>query len=173
MCTALVVGNMIGSGVFLLPAVLAPFGGISILGWLFSAAGAILLALVFARLSRMVPRVGGPYAYTRLGFGDLAGFLVAWGYWIAIWIGNATISVAFVGYLGVFWRGLAENALLSAVVALAAVVYILATVAVMGVIPPPALSESTAPFADAARRCGARGRPTRWPRARRSRPSAR
>lgn len=151
MCTALVVGNMIGSGVFLLPAVLAPFGGISILGWLFSAAGAILLALVFARLSRMVPRVGGPYAYTRLGFGDLAGFLVAWGYWIAIWIGNTAISVAFVGYLGVFWRGLAENALLSAVVALAAVVYILATVAVMGVIPPPALSESTAPFADAAR----------------------
>ena len=60
MCTALVVGNMIGSGVFLLPASLAPFGGISILGWLVSAGGALCLALVFARLGAIMPRVGGP-----------------------------------------------------------------------------------------------------------------
>ena len=70
--TALVVGNMIGSGVFLLPASLAAYGGISILGWLFTATGAMLLALVFAHLGRTVPRAGGVYAYTRIGFGDFA-----------------------------------------------------------------------------------------------------
>ncbi|MFC1529671.1 amino acid permease [Gemmatimonadota bacterium] len=121
MCTALVVGNMIGSGVFLLPASLAPFGGISIIGWLVTAAGAMMLALVFARLSRLVPKAGGPYAYTRYGFGDFAGFLVAWGYWISIWAGNAAIAVAFAGYLGVFLPGLNGNAVLSAGTALAAI----------------------------------------------------
>ncbi|MEE9472632.1 MAG: amino acid permease, partial [Acidimicrobiia bacterium] len=94
MATALVVGNMIGSGVFLLPAALAQYGGISLLGWGVTTTGALLLALVFARLSRLVPRVGGPYAYTRIGFGDFAAFLVAWGYWISIWVANAAIAVA-------------------------------------------------------------------------------
>ena len=68
--TALVVGNMVGSGVFLLPAALAAFGGISIFGWLFTATGAMLLALVFGRLGRRLPRAGGLYAYTREGFGE-------------------------------------------------------------------------------------------------------
>ena len=121
MCTALVVGNMVGSGVFLLPSALAPFGGISILGWLFTTLGAVLLALVFARLSRMVPKVGGPYAYTRAGFGDYAAFLVAWGYWISIWVGNAAISVGFVGYVAFFWPALADSGWLAALVALAAI----------------------------------------------------
>lgn len=121
MCTALVVGNMIGSGVFLLPAALGSFGGISILGWLFTAAGALFLALSFARLSRIIPRAGGPYAYTRYALGDFAGFTVAWGYWISIWVGNAAISVAMVGYLAVFWSPLAEIPILAGCVALAAI----------------------------------------------------
>ena len=70
---------MVGSGVFLLPASLGAYGGISIIGWLITTAGAMLLALMFSRLSRMVPKAGGPYAYTRRGLGDFAGFLVAWG----------------------------------------------------------------------------------------------
>ncbi len=98
--TALVSGNMIGSGVFLLPAALAFYGGISLFGWLFSTLGAILLALVFSYLSKRKPMIGGPYIYTRDQFGPLAGFLVAWGYWISIWVGNAAISTAAVGYLG-------------------------------------------------------------------------
>ena len=102
MCTALVVGNMIGSGAFLLPASLAVFGGISILGWVFTTTGAILLALVFSRLSRLIPEAGGPYVYTRHGFGEFAGFIVAWGYWISIWSTNTAIVVAFLGYLSVF-----------------------------------------------------------------------
>ncbi len=119
--TALVVGNMVGSGVFLLPASLASFGGISILGWLFTSAGALAVALLMSRLARMMPKVGGPYAYTRSGLGDLPAFLVAWGYWISIWSGNAAISVAFVGYLAVFFPALAQIPALGAGVALTAI----------------------------------------------------
>src|SRR5437867_4575713 len=88
----LVMGNMIGSGIFLLPASLAGYGGLSLVGWVVSTAGAILLALVFARLARLDPAAGGPYAYTRRSFGDLAGFLVGWGYWISIWSSLAAIA---------------------------------------------------------------------------------
>lgn len=121
MATALVVGNMIGSGVFLLPSALAAYGGISILGWLFTAAGAMLLALVFARLARAYPQTGGPYAYSRRAFGDFVGFQISWGYWIAIWAGNAAIAVAMVGYLADFWGELGTNSLLAVVVALTAI----------------------------------------------------
>lgn len=132
MATALVVGNMIGSGVFLLPASLAAYGGASIVGWIFTAVGALLLAMVFSRLGRAFPRVGGPYAYARAGFGDVIGFQVAWGYWIAIWVGNAAIAIAFVGYLGQFWSGLTDSPVLSAVVAMAAV-WLLTAVNAVGV----------------------------------------
>jgi len=100
MATALVVGNMIGSGVFLLPASLGPYGAVSMVGWAFSSAGAMLLALTFAWLARDLPRAGGPYAYTRAAFGDFPAFLVAWGYWISICAGNAAIAVAMVSYVG-------------------------------------------------------------------------
>ncbi len=121
MCVALVVGNMIGSGIFLLPASLAPYGRISILAWMITAGGSIALAIVFARLSRMVPKAGGPYAYTRRGFGDFAGFLVAWGYWISILATVAAIAVAFVSYLTVFWPALATSRVLAALAALGAI----------------------------------------------------
>ena len=137
--TALVVGNMIGSGIFLLPAALAGYGGISILGWLFTSTGAMLLALVFARLSRRVPKVGGLYVYTRLGFGDFAGFLVAWGYWISIWCGNAAIATAFVGYMAVFVPRLTESPLLGAATAGAA---------------PAAGGPSASPFRGRTQTCG-------------------
>lgn len=98
-CIALVVGNMIGSGVFLLPASLAALGPISIGGWLLTSAGALVLAILYGRLSRLVSKTGGPYAYSQEAFGDFSGFLIAWGYWIALWTGNAAVSVALVGYL--------------------------------------------------------------------------
>jgi basic amino acid/polyamine antiporter, APA family len=101
--TSLVVGNMIGSGVFLLPSALAVYGGISMVGWLFSTVGALFLALLFSYLSKVMPSVGGPYAYTREGLGEFAAFLVAWGYWVSVWCGNAAITVAFVSYLSVFF----------------------------------------------------------------------
>ena len=99
MCVALVVGNSIGSGVFLLPAALAPYGLNSVIAWGFTACGALLLAVVFAQLSRAFPQAGGPYAYVKLAFGPLTAFIVAWGYWISIWVGNVTIATGAVSYL--------------------------------------------------------------------------
>jgi APA family basic amino acid/polyamine antiporter len=99
---SIVMGNMIGSGVFLLPSSLASYRGLSLAGWAVSAGGAVLLALVFARLARQLPATGGLYAYTRAAFGDFAGFLVAWGYWLSIVGTLAALAVAFVGYLDPF-----------------------------------------------------------------------
>ena len=99
MCVALVVGNMIGSGIYLLPASLAPFGLDSVAAWLFTAGGAILLAVVFAALARSFPAAGGPFAFTGMAFGDLPAFLVAWGYWVSIWVGNAALATGTAGYL--------------------------------------------------------------------------
>lgn len=118
---SLVIGGMIGSGIFLLPASLAPFGGISLVGWLLTAIGAMFLALLFSRLASMAPRVGGPYAYTRLGFGDFAGFWVAWGYWISVWTGNAALAVALVSYLQGVIPALAGSHWLSALIAIGVV----------------------------------------------------
>src|SRR4051812_3441378 len=132
MATALVMGNMIGSGVFLLPASLAPYGAISLAGWLVSTAGSVLLALVFAQLAAANAAVGGPYAYTRAAFGDLAGFMVAWGYWISVWCANAALSVAFVGYLDPFFPSLVRNHTAAAGLAIAAV-WVLTAVNLRGV----------------------------------------
>jgi APA family basic amino acid/polyamine antiporter len=133
MATALVVGNMIGSGIFLLPASLAGAAGpISIVGWLFTGVGAMLLALVFARLSRTFPHTGGPYVYSRRAFGDFAGFWTAWGYWIAAWAGNAAITVAFVGYLAVFWPALGTHNLLAAIVGIGTI-WLLTAVNILGI----------------------------------------
>ncbi len=104
MTTSLVIGNMIGAGIFLMPAALASYGGISILGWLASSVGALLLARVFSKLSNLVKnKSGGPYAFAKKGFGDYVGFLVAWGYWIAVWISNAVLCIAFVSAMSVFF----------------------------------------------------------------------
>ena len=120
--TSLVVGNMIASGVFMLPATLAVYGGVSLIGWLISGAGALCLALVFSWLSKLKPNAtGGPYAYTRDGMGEFAGFLVAWGYWISVWCTNAAIAVAFVSYLTIFIPALSNNPFLSVGTGLSAI----------------------------------------------------
>ena len=121
MATALVVGNMIGSGVFSLPSALAGIGPVSLLGWVLTGVGSVLLAIVFASLARAYPRTGGPYAYARRAFGDFMGFWTAWGYWIAVWAGNAAIATSFVAYLAVFWPAAGSNHVLAAVLAASAV----------------------------------------------------
>lgn len=130
--TALVTGNMIGSGIFLLPASLAGYGGISLYGWGFSTAGALTVALVFAGLSRQVRGSGGPYAYTRAAFGDLPAFLVGWGYWISMIAGNAAIAIALVGYLAPFFPGLVGEPLAATATALA-MIWLLVAVNVAGI----------------------------------------
>ncbi|WP_320781064.1 amino acid permease [Streptomyces sp. CRN 30] len=99
--TALVMGNIIGGGIFLLPASVAPYGTVSLLAFGVLTAGAVALALVFGRLAARDPSTGGPYVYARAAFGDFAGFLAAWAYWITTWVSNAALAVAAVGYLDV------------------------------------------------------------------------
>jgi len=102
--TALVVGTVIGTGVFALPSALAPYGPISLVAFVLVTIGALALALALGALSKRVPGSGGPYVYARDAFGDFAGFLNAWSYWITAWAGNAAIVVAWVGYVEVFWN---------------------------------------------------------------------
>jgi APA family basic amino acid/polyamine antiporter len=118
--TALVVGSMIGSGVFLLPASLAPYGAASLIGWAITLCGALLLALTFARLAMRWPQTGGPYAYARNAFGELPGFAVAWSYWVSIWCANAAIAVGFAGSIGAVFPALTATPVRAAGCALAA-----------------------------------------------------
>lgn len=112
--TSLVVGNMIGVGIFVLPAALAVYGSISLLGWVFSAIGSLILAKIFSNFSKIiVNKSGGPYTYVRAGFGDFLGFLVAWGYWISCWVSNGAIAIAIVGALSFFFPALATSPILS------------------------------------------------------------
>jgi basic amino acid/polyamine antiporter, APA family len=101
---ALVVGSVIGTGVFALPGALAAYGPISLVAFVLVTVGATALALTFQALNRRVPGSGGPYLYARDAFGDFAGFVNAWSYWITAWAGNAAIVVAWVGYVEVFWN---------------------------------------------------------------------
>lgn len=120
-CWSLTVGCMIGSGIFLLPSVLAPYGLLSFGGWLLTGAGSILIALTLARLAARTTRTGGPYAYVHHAFGDLIGFATIWGYWTTYWTGIAAVAIAFAGYLTVFVPALTDNPIGQALAALALV----------------------------------------------------
>ena len=112
---------MIGSGIFLLPASLAPYGGISIIGWIVSALGGVVLAKVFSELSKRFPQTGGPYIFTKQGFGDFPAFLVAWGYWISICCTNAAITVTMLSYLSIFFPILNTSSFAAAATGLSAI----------------------------------------------------
>ena len=129
---ALVAGNMIGSGVFLLPASLAPYGAISLIGWGITLGGALLLAMTFSRLAARGAHAGGPYAYAREAFGDTTGFIIAWSYWISIWCANAAIAVAFAGSLGSLFPTLVATPFRGAALALAAL-WLCTAINLMGV----------------------------------------
>jgi amino acid transporter len=109
---------MVGSGFFIAPAALARYGTTALIGWVVMAVGAICLGMVFARLARIAPATGGPYAYTRMGFGPFAGFLIAWGYWISIWASLPAMAAALVGYLGVLIPALGGQRLFNIAIAL-------------------------------------------------------
>ena len=120
--TSLVVGSMIGAGIFLLPTAMASFGGISLLGWILSSIGALSIAHMFSENSKLLPNMdGGPYSYSRQGFGDFIGFLTAWGYWISIWCTNAAITVSLVSALSTFFPILSSSVFAAAATGLAAV----------------------------------------------------
>ena len=96
---ALIVGNIIGVGIFNLPGSLSAYGPITLLSMVLVTAGALALALLFAGLSRRLPTDGGPYAYSRVAFGNRIGFVNAWSYWITAWAGNAAIVTGWVLYV--------------------------------------------------------------------------
>jgi APA family basic amino acid/polyamine antiporter len=99
---ALIVGSIIGVGIFNLPTSLAAYGPISLVSMALTTVGALALAMLFASLSRRLPADGGPYAYARVAFGNPLGFANAWSYWITAWAGNAAIAVGWVLYVEVF-----------------------------------------------------------------------
>jgi APA family basic amino acid/polyamine antiporter len=96
---ALIVGSIIGVGIFNLPTSLAAYGPITLVSMALTTVGALALALLFAALSRRLPADGGPYAYARVAFGNKLGFANAWSYWITAWAGNAAIAVGWVLYV--------------------------------------------------------------------------
>ena len=100
--TALIVGSIIGVGIFNLPSSLAVYGPISLVSMALTTVGALALALLFSSLSRRLPADGGPYAYSRVAFGNGLGFANAWSYWITAWAGNAAIAVGWVLYVEEF-----------------------------------------------------------------------
>ena len=106
--TLVVIGNVLGPGLFLLPANLAALGSISLIGWLFTALFALVMALLFARLGMIRPDRCSLYALSRDGIGRLAGFQVVYGYWFGIWASNVAGAVATVGYLSWFFPELSN-----------------------------------------------------------------
>lgn len=117
MCTALVVGNTIGIGIFMLPASLAPYGLNALGAWLITAAGCLMVAWVFSGLARTFADDDGPYAYARRAFGDRVAFLIMWCYWVNCWVTNAAIAVGVVGYLSALLPVLAASRPLAALTA--------------------------------------------------------
>jgi basic amino acid/polyamine antiporter, APA family len=107
---AIVVGNCIGSGIFTSASSLAAASNpkASIIAWIITSVGSLLIALSFASLGTALPKTGGPIVYTRAAFGDFAGFLIAWTYWIGAWVGNAAIITAFMLYFTYFVPGAAS-----------------------------------------------------------------
>ena len=95
----LVTGSQIGTGVFMLPASLAPYGFLGLVGWIISGLGAVSLALVFARLCSWYPKTGGPHVYVKEAFGTSAAFFVGWTYWVISWVSTTVVVVASIGYL--------------------------------------------------------------------------
>ncbi|HEY0952401.1 arginine-ornithine antiporter [Nocardioides sp.] len=133
---ALVVGSMIGSGIFALPSQMAGSAapGPLLIGWGVTGVGMLMLAFVFLTLSRRKPDVdGGVYGYARAGFGNYLGFTSAWGYWISAWIGNVGYLVLLMATLGNFWPTFEGGNTVSAIVVASIVLWILHALTLRGV----------------------------------------
>src|SRR5205085_1598991 len=145
-------------GFYVSPAAVAPYGLLAIVMWIVMGIGAICLGLAFARLAAAAPATGGPYAYTRMGYGDFAGFLVGWVYWISIWASLPAIAFAYLGMESATVpagdvrdpaRTIPRATVLGIVIA--AVFYVVGTLVVFGLVPHAELKASVSPFSDAAR----------------------
>jgi len=100
--TALVMGNMIGSGVFLLPASLAPYGWNAVMAWVITITGVLILAKTFTDLSKKFPDKDLAGSLIGSVFGPTFGFMITWSYWVSIWTATATLAIAAISYLSIF-----------------------------------------------------------------------
>ena len=131
--TAIVVGNIIGSAIFMSPASFARVTNpkVAILAWILTMIGSLFIALSFANLGSKMPKTGGPIVYTRAAFGDFAGFLIAWTFWIGSWVGISAIITAFMSYFTYFVP--AANNPMWAFIISSAVVWIFTFINIIGV----------------------------------------
>ncbi len=123
---ALVVGSMIGGGIFSLPQNMAASAGVGavLIGWGITAVGMLTLAFVFQTLANRKPDLdGGVYAYAKAGFGDYMGFSSAWGYWISAWLGNVGYFVLLFSTLGYFFPVFGEGNTPAAVIGASALLW--------------------------------------------------
>jgi arginine:ornithine antiporter/lysine permease len=119
MLVALVIGSMIGSGIFALPSQMAASAapGPLLIGWTVTGVGMLMLAFVFQTLARRKPDVdGGVYGYARAGFGEYVGFTSAWGYWVSAWVGNVAYLVLLMSTLGYWFGGLEGGTTVPAII---------------------------------------------------------
>lgn len=109
--TALVISNMVGAGILMLPATLAQVSGpaATIIAWILTGSGALIMALTFANLGSKIPRNGGIYEYSRMAYGNFGGFMSAWLYWNGSWIGNASMFIVATTYLGSAFPWIVSN----------------------------------------------------------------
>ncbi len=123
---ALVVGSMIGGGIFSLPQNMAASAdvGAVLIGWAITAVGMLTLAFVFQTLANRKPNLdGGVYAYAKAGFGDYMGFSSAWGYWISAWLGNVGYFVLLFSTLGYFFPVFGEGNTPAAIIGASALLW--------------------------------------------------
>ncbi len=134
--TALVVGSMIGSGIFALPSQMAGSAapGPLLIGWLVTGVGMLMLAFVFQSLATRKPEVdGGVYGYARAGFGDYVGFTSAWGYWVSAWVGNVGYLVLLAATLGYFFPGYGDGNTVLAIGTASVVLWVVHALTLRGV----------------------------------------
>jgi basic amino acid/polyamine antiporter, APA family len=129
---SLVVGGAIGSAVFMMPAVMAPYGGLGLLSLVSATLGAVCVAMTLGAMARRITVSGGMYAYTQAAFGDFAAFLVAWTTWIGMWVSCAAVAIGFVAYLGALVPAIGSSPLLGALSGVA-LIWVLVWINIAGV----------------------------------------
>ena len=134
--TALVVGSMIGSGIFALPSQMAgsAAAGPLLIGWLVTGVGMLMLAFVFQSLAQRKPDVdGGVYGYAKEGFGEYVGFTSAWGYWISAWVGNVAYLVLLMSTLGYWFPSFEGGTTTAAIVGASVLLWVVHALTLSGV----------------------------------------
>jgi arginine:agmatine antiporter len=141
LATIIVAGNMIGSGIFLLPASLAAVGSVTLIGWVIASLGALALALLFGRMARRKPMAGGPASYALDAFGPFVGMQTSLWYWASCLIGNVAIATAASSYLAAFF-GIEPNAAQAAMITIA----LLWTVTIVNLVSPRFVGQVDGPL---------------------------